>query len=106
VAEAHGVLGQHPEGVVGVGRQLEVGRGAGARHLRHVVPAAAGVVQGVQVLDQELWQPDTMWNIAFNIRLIPYCTLLSILYVLIRCWYCTQNGTSALITAIMQATEQ
>ena len=52
-AEAHGVQRQHPEGVVGVGRQLEAGGGPGARHLRQVVPVSA-VVQGVLVLDQEL----------------------------------------------------
>ena len=51
-AEPHCVQRQHPEGVVGVGGQREVGGGPSARSLRQVVPVSA-VVKRVLVLDQE-----------------------------------------------------
>lgn len=52
VAEAHSIECQYPEGIVDIGRELEVGRGLGPRDLRQVVPEAM-VMEGVLVLYEE-----------------------------------------------------
>ena len=51
--EAHGIESQNPEGVVDVGRQLEVSSRLGSRDLGEVVPVTS-VVQRVVILDQKL----------------------------------------------------
>lgn len=53
VAVAHLVQRQHSERVVDVGREVQVGRGAGARNLCQVEPKA-WLVQQVLILDQKL----------------------------------------------------
>lgn len=51
-AEVHSVEGQHSEGVVDVGGQLEVSRRPGAGDLGEIMPVTS-VVQEVFILDQK-----------------------------------------------------